>query len=350
MNGNKGQSCVPDLLPQVRDLDSPERHPRGPASTKAPSSAMATALITTCYREAEAIGPFMEAVLAQTRWPDEIIVVDAGSPDGTVEQIRERVAAGAPITLIVEPGANRSRGRNLGVAAATAEIIALTDVGSQPRPDWFERIVAPLEQDPTVDVVAGYYVAEPTTLWEAAVAAATVPDVSEVNPETFLPSARSIGFRRSAWEKAGGYPEWASHNEDTPFDLALKRAGARFVFEPEAVVEWRPQASLRRLFVQFYRYARGDAQSRLWFGHYTKAYLVALISLGLAVGGAFHPPVLLGLPVLGVLYWLRHALRARRRTRSWVAAARAPFANAIVDAAHVCGYARGLLERRGHGA
>ena len=310
---------------------------------------MSTALVTTCYREAEAIGAFIDAVLAQTRRPDETIIVDGGSTDGTVEQIRERIAQGAPITLIVEPGANRSRGRNLGVAAATADLIALTDVGSHPRPDWFERIVAPLEQDPTVDVVAGYYVAEPTTLWEAAVAAATVPDVREVDPETFLPSARSVAFRRAAWEKAGGYPEWASHNEDTPFDLALKRAGARFVFEPQAIVEWRPQSSLRRLFVQFYRYARGDAQSRLWFRHYTKAYLVALISLGLAIGGAFHPPVLLGLPVLGVLYWLRHMVRARRRARSWPAAALAPLANLIVDLAHVVGYARGLPERRRDG-
>lgn len=328
---------------------------------------MRTALITTCYQESEAIGAFMDAILAQTRQPDEIIVVDAGSDDGTVEQIQKRVDEGAPIKLILESGANRSRGRNRAIEESAAELIAVTDVGAEPRRDWFERIVAPLEeggapharqecrayvtgQTPVarVDVVAGYYEARPSTLWEAAVATATVPTAKEVDPESFLPSARSVAFRKRAWEKAGRYPEWAWHNEDTPFDLALKESGARFVFEPEAVVEWRPRASLRGLFVQFWRYARGDAQARIWFRHYTKAYLVTGLTLGLLVLSIFWPPALTGSVMLGLAYWSRHALRASRRTSSDTAPLLAPLANMIVDVAHVAGYTRGLLERGAH--
>jgi cellulose synthase/poly-beta-1,6-N-acetylglucosamine synthase-like glycosyltransferase len=250
------------------------------------------------------------------------------------------------VTLIVEPGANRSVGRNRAIEATSADVLAVTDVGSHPRPDWFEHIVTPLEQDPAVDVVSGYYAPDPQTLWEAAVAAATVPTVEEVDPSTFLPSARSVAFRRAAWENAGRYPEWAWHNEDTPFDLALKAAGARFVFEPRAVVEWRPQARPGRLLVQFYRYARGDAQARIWYRHYTKAYGLVALKLTLLVGGVFWWPAWLGLPLLGGAYWARHLLRARRRRPNAGAAWLAPLANAIVDAAHVLGYTRGLLERR----
>jgi glycosyltransferase involved in cell wall biosynthesis len=310
---------------------------------------MRTALVTTCFREADTIDAFIDAVTAQTRRPDEIIIVDGGSDDGTPERIKASVREGAPVRLIVEPGANRSVGRNRAVEATSAELIALTDVGSHPRPDWFERIIAPLEGDSAVDVVAGYYAANPETLWESAIAAATVPAAEEVDPEAFLPSARSIAFRRSAWESGGGYPEWAWHNEDTPFDLALKAAGAQFRFEPRAVVEWRPQARLRRLFVQFCRYARGDAQGRLWFRHYTKAYALLGLKVALLVTGAFWWPAWLGIPTLGALYWIRHALRAQRRTPSSGAAWLAPAANAIVDLAHVVGYTRGLFERRGHG-
>ena len=311
---------------------------------------MKAALATTCYREVEAIDAFIDAVLAQTRQPDEIVIVDAGSDDGTIERIEARIRDGAPIRLIVQPGANRSVGRNRAVADSAADLIALTDVGATPRPDWFERITAPFERHEGVDVVAGYYTADPQTLWETAVAAATVPLVEEVSPDSFLPSARSVAFRRSAWENVGGYPEWASHNEDTPFDLALKASGAHFVFEPQAVVEWRPQARLRKLFVQFCRYARGDAQSRLWFRHYTKAYGLLTLKLALLAIGVFWWPLWLGIPVLGSLYWTRHAMRARRRTGRTSAALLAPAANVIVDCAHVIGYTRGLFERRQHGS
>jgi len=311
--------------------------------------AVRTALVTTCYREASAIGAFLDAVLAQTRRPDEIIIVDAGSDDGTVERIRERISAGAPVRLIVEPSACRSRGRNLAVAESTGEVIVVTDVGALPRRDWFERIVAPLEADPSIDVVAGYYEAEGESLWERAVAAAIVPVADEVDPETFLPSARSIAFRREVWARVGGYPEEARFNEDTPFDLALKALGARFVFEPSAVVRWLPEASVGRLFRQFFRYARGDAQCRLWFRHYAKAYIGLGLGLAIIVAAAlWWWPLLLLLPLLGVAYWARHAARAYKRTRSLAAAALAPAANLIVDLAHLIGYTRGLLDRR-HG-
>jgi len=309
---------------------------------------VSAALVTTCYQEAEAIGPFLEAVAAQTRQPDEVIIVDAGSNDGTLEQIQERIGHGAEIRLIVEPGANRAVGRNLGVKSSAAQLIGVTDVGANPRPDWFEKIIAPLEQSDEVDVVSGYYAPDPHTLWETAVAAATVPAPEEVEPASFLPSSRSVAFRRGAWERAGGYPEWARYNEDTPFDFALRKAGARFAFEAEAIVEWRPQGSVRRLFMQFYRYACGDAQSRLWFRHYAKAYAMAGLSLGLCAAGGVWPPALWGLAGLGVGYWGRHAARARRRTSSVPAAVVAPLANVIVDVAHVVGYTRGIVERVPH--
>jgi glycosyltransferase involved in cell wall biosynthesis len=306
---------------------------------------MSAALVATCLNEASAIEPFLDAVLAQTRRPDEVTMVDGGSTDGTADRIRERIAAGAPITLIVEAGAGRSRGRNVGIEASQADTVALTDVGSRPRPEWFGRIVAPLEADASVDVVAGYYIPLAQGTWRAAVAAATVPAASEVDPGRFLPSARSVALRKAAWERAGGYPEGLQFGEDTAFGLALRKAGARFVFEPAALVEWQPESRPGALFRQFARYASGDARAGQWFGHYTKAYALAAACLVLAVAGIAFPFVLLGLPLGALAYWLRQLLRARRRTPSLAAAALAPLANAVVDLAHVVGYTAGLLGR-----
>ncbi len=305
-----------------------------------------TALVATCYQEAEAIDDFLDCVLHQSRPPDEIVLVDAGSDDGTVRRIQARIASGAPVRLIVRPGANRSVGRNLAIEASGAELIAVTDVGSLPAADWFERIIASLEADADVAVVAGYYEPAPRSLWEAAVAAATVPGANEVDPASFLPSSRSVAFRRRAWEAVGGYPEHACHNEDTPFDLAMKATGARFVFAPTALVRWRPQSSLRGLYTQFCRYARGDGEEGLWFSHYAKAYIQAAGCLGLLWLSLLWPGWLWGYAALAALYWARHAWRAKRRTPSWPVAALAPVANAIVDVAHLAGYSAGVAAGR----
>ena len=58
---------------------------------------------------------YMDLVLTglerQTRAPQEIILVDGGSRDASCDIIRQYIGRGAPIQLLVAPGANRSRGR-----------------------------------------------------------------------------------------------------------------------------------------------------------------------------------------------------------------------------------------------
>src|SRR5207249_3569189 len=80
-------------------------------------------LVSTVRDAAREIGEFLDSVAAQTRPPDEVVIADGGSTDGTAEILR---AAGG-IVLIEEPGANISQGRNLAVGAATHDVIAVSD-------------------------------------------------------------------------------------------------------------------------------------------------------------------------------------------------------------------------------
>src|SRR5262249_51907740 len=230
-----------------------------------------TALIVTVLDEAGSIHALLESVAVQTRRPDEIVVVDGGSRDGTVARLRSW-AARLPLRVIEAPGANISRGRNLAVQATDAELIAVTDAGVRLAHDWLEQLLACMS--PTVDVVSGFFVPDTDSVFERAMAATVLPALSDVRANAFLPSSRSVLFRRAAWQHVGGYPEWLDYCEDVVFDLALKRAGCHFRFASKAIVHFRPRGTLKAFFLQYFRYARGDGKADLWRARHAIRYAV----------------------------------------------------------------------------
>lgn len=262
---------------------------------------LGVSLIATVFNEADNIGRFAGSIRAQTRRPDEVVIVDGGSTDGTPEVIRRELEGHVPLRVIVEPGLNISRGRNRAIAEARGPIIAASDAGCVLRPDWLERLVAPLEADTDLAVASGFYAMDCHSLLQQCVGLATMPgQLDPVDGETFLPSSRSVAFRKSAWQAAGGYPEWLYTGEDTLFDLKLRRMGLRFRFVPEAVVEWEPRRSWRSIYRQFFLYARGGGHlgtcrdGIIW----DIKRLIAVTLIGAA--GAFWWPLWLLLPLLAL--------------------------------------------------
>jgi glycosyltransferase involved in cell wall biosynthesis len=254
-----------------------------------------TALVVTVLDEAGSIDALMDSIASQTRAPDEIVIVDGGSRDGTVERL-QAWSARLPVRVIEAPAASIARGRNLAIQATTAELIAVTDAGVRLAPDWLEQLLACVSPD--VDVVSGFFVPEVESLFEKAMAATVLPALEDVRAERFLPSSRSVLFRRVAWHEVGGYPEWLDYCEDLVFDLALRREGCRFEFGHTAVVHFRPRGTLKSFFVQYFRYARGDGKADLWrgrhairYGVYAAALLMARRRLGwlmLALGAVAY--------------------------------------------------------------
>ena len=181
-------------------------------------------LIATVLNEGDNIHQLFESIVAQTRPPDEVVVVDGGSGDDTLAIMRG-YADELPLRLFVEAGCNISRGRNRAIAEARGDIIAVTDAGVRLSDAWLERITAPLLADPALNVVGGFFQADPQSAFEAALGATTLPLAPEIAGATFLPSSRSIAFRKSAAEAIGGYPEWLDYCEDLVFDLRLREAG-----------------------------------------------------------------------------------------------------------------------------
>lgn len=256
---------------------------------------MKVSVIATVLNEGEAIGRLLDSLADQTRPPDEVVIVDGGSTDGTWEVLTAWAASERlPLRVLRNPGANISAGRNAAIAAAEGEVIASTDAGVRLEKGWLEALVTPFEQpEPhrTVVVVSGWFEADPHTPFEAAMGATVLPHLREIKAERFLPSSRSVAFRKAAWEAAGGYPEWLDYCEDLIFDLRLRARYGPFPFVPEAVVYFRPRSNLLAFFKQYYRYARGDGKADLWRRRHLVRYLTYLGAGPLLVGLAvFHSP------------------------------------------------------------
>jgi glycosyltransferase involved in cell wall biosynthesis len=281
-------------------------------------------IICTVLNEGESVRRLLDSLVAQTRCPDEVVIADGGSTDNTIAVLRE-YADRLPLRVLVEPGANISRGRNVAIRAATGPVIACTDAGVWLEKDWLEKLVAALADggneplaighQPSAishqpSAVAGFFVADPQNVFEAAMGATILPAVTDVNPRKFLPSSRSVAFTKAAWAAAGGYPEWLDYCEDLIFDLRLIATAGPFAWAPEAVAHFRPRGSLRAFFKQYYRYARGDGKADLWRKRHAiryGAYLVALPGL-LALGILHHPFWLLAL-LAGILAYCRTPFR-----------------------------------------
>jgi glycosyltransferase involved in cell wall biosynthesis len=265
---------------------------------------MKISVIATVLNEGPSVERLLESLAGQSRAPDEVVIVDGGSTDGTVPALRAWAEAGRlPVRIIVRAGANISQGRNAAIAAATGEVIASTDAGVRLEPDWLETLVAPFEgeEGSRVQVVSGWFVADPQTLFETAMGATVLPRRSEVKVDTFLPSSRSVAFRKAAWAASGGYPEWLDYCEDLVFDLKLRELYGPFPFEPMAKVHFRPRGSLRAFWKQYYRYARGDGKADLWGRRHAIRYLTYLVLLpGLVLLALHHSP----------LWWLALAFGA----------------------------------------
>ena len=268
-------------------------------------------IVATVRNEASVVEAWLDGLVGQSRQPDEIVVVDGGSSDGTSEAIERRARQFSfPIVLVSAPGANISQGRNLAIERATGDVIAVIDAGAVAHERWLECLVEPILND-DVDVSSGFFVPVLDTAWQRALAATTLPIVSEIDPNQFLPSSRSMAFRR-AWFDAGvRYPEWLDYCEDLVWDLAMKRAGARFRFVPEASVTFAVRPSPRSFAVQYFRYARGDGKAGLFPRRHGLRY-AAYAALFVALRRR-RPPELLVTGALATAYVWQPIVRLRTR-------------------------------------
>ena len=303
---------------------------------------MKVTLISTVLNCVDRVAPFLASLEGQTRRPDEVVIVDGGSSDGTAEAFR----AEPRVTVIDAPGANIATGRNIALAYASHEVIAATDADCELDPGWLAAIVAPLEDG--ADVAAGFYRPVAEDFFRRCVAALNLPmDASEVDPARFMPSARSVAFQREAIDAVGGYPEWLDIGEDMWVDHRWRELGMDIRFAPDAVVRWTLRPDLRSTLTQYFRYARGDALTGMYPERHALRFVVYGGLVAALMSGRTWPKLLAGAGA--VAYARTPVRRAWRRLPGPADRAKAtlvvPALMGATDLAKMAGYKAGLLRR-----
>ncbi len=261
-------------------------------------------LIITTLNEADTINLLLKAIAGQTHLPDEVIIVDGGSQDDTIHKIKkfQRFHPELTIELYRDKGFNIPQGRNFAIEEAQHELIAITDAGCIPEPDWLENLLKKY-QETQAPVVAGYYKGEPKTPFEEAVVPYTLVMPDQIDYTRFLPASRSMLLTKQIWDQLEGFREDLDVSEDFAFANKVKRYHIKTAFARDAVVAWLPRSDLQEFFVMIFKFARGDIKAgiirtrvllvflRYWLGLvviiWAWPYLALIISLMLIILAAY---------------------------------------------------------------
>ncbi|MBW4691937.1 MAG: glycosyltransferase [Lyngbya sp. HA4199-MV5] len=214
-----------------------------------------TSVLIRTKNEAKDITKTLSLVMDQSLPPDEIIVVDSGSTDGTVELVQQ---ANAKLITMRPEDFTFGRSLNLGCAATDADIIVMLSAHAFPCDrDWLNHLTQPFA-DSQVAGVYGKQVphadADPPVERDYRSFYRDQPRV-QTNPQEVGDRAFSnanAAIRRQWWEKRP-FDETLSGCEDVEWAWAMLALGTKIVYVPEAAVYHSHNEPLRQVYKRTYR-------------------------------------------------------------------------------------------------
>lgn len=222
-------------------------------------------IVVPAYNEQKVVGRCVDSILASDYPRREIILVDDGSTDGTLNEMR-RYADRPDVVVIAKSNGGKASALNAGLARATGEVIFFVDadgvfarntIGEMLKGFDSDRVGAVCGNDSPINLdrlqtrLANLQTHVGTGFVRRALATLNCLPIVSGN----------IGaFRRSALEKTGPFLE-GFIGEDLELTWRVHKAGYRVTFQPWATVYAEVPSTLRGLWKQRVRWARGLLQT-----------------------------------------------------------------------------------------
>ena len=262
--------------------NNPQKQQTQPANDAAK---IEVSLVIPVRDEAASIEKLLASIAAQTRKPDELVIVDGGSKDGTLKILHEARVNNPKLRVIEASKASPGLGRNIGIANARHEWIALTDAGIRLDPQWLARLVEIAQSQPELKIICGNFEPETDSFFKECASIAYVsPKTQTTGGSVRGPFIASSLMKREAWYSVGGFPDLRA-SEDLIFFDEIERQGHKMGWAPEAMVHWEIRATLWRTIRRFVSFSSANVwagQKRRWHYGVLRFYLFSLPFLALA--------------------------------------------------------------------
>jgi len=193
------------------------------------------AVVIPALNAAATIGRQIAAVLADRDERVELVLVNNGSTDETLEVMHTATAGHDRITIVTEPRRGVNLARNAGISATDAPIVLLCDADDEIEPGWIDALATALEN---FDLAGG--------------ALRRVSHDGQIVSDAELPDTQdrfgwglgfgwgcSFGLRHDTWERVGGFdPSMSGGGDESDLFFRAQIDGATFTRSENAVVRY----------------------------------------------------------------------------------------------------------------
>ncbi len=192
-------------------------------------------VIVPVYNGEKRIGKCLDSLIEQSKKPGEIIVVDDGSNDKTVDVIKKF----KKVKLIKQNHKGPAAARNLGAKKARGNILLFTDADCVVDKNWVSEMIKPFK-DKEMAGVQGRY----KTLQKGLIARSVQLEIEDrydrmkSRKHIDFIGSYSAGYRKRIFTKFRGFDESfpTASGEDPELSFKLSKAGHKMVFNQDAIV------------------------------------------------------------------------------------------------------------------